>query len=75
MLLGAQKTGRSLNPSELEKEAQQSLNSIPNLETEYCALVQASDLEPVLNWTQEKTVMLVAAYVGGVRLIDNVIIE
>ena len=75
VLLGAQKTGRSLNPSELEKEAQQSLNSIPNLETEYCALVQASDLEPVLNWTQEKTVMLVAAYVGGVRLIDNVIIE
>jgi pantoate--beta-alanine ligase len=75
VLLNARNTGRSLPPPELEKQAQQSLNAIPDLTMEYCALVQASDLEPVLSWPQEKTVMLVAAYVGGVRLIDNVIIE
>lgn len=75
VLLNAQKTGRSIHPSELEKQAQQSLHAVPDLTTEYCALVKASDLEPVLNWPPEKTVLLVAAYVGGVRLIDNVIIE
>ena len=75
VLLDAQKTGRSLDLKQLEKRAQQGLNSIPDLKTEYCALVKATDLEPVLNWPPEKTVLLVAAYAGGVRLIDNVIIE
>ena len=75
VLLDAQKTGRSIDLTQLEKQAQQGLSSIPDLKVEYCALVKATDLEPLLSWPPEKTVLLVAAYVGGVRLIDNVIIE
>ena len=75
VLMHARNTGRNLQPAELERQAQLGLQSIPDLTMEYCALVRASDLEPLLSWSQEKAVMLVAAYVGGVRLIDNVIIE
>jgi pantoate--beta-alanine ligase len=75
VLMHARNTGRNLQPAELEKQAQIGLQSVPGLAMEYCALVRASNLEPLLNWSEEKAVMLVAACVAGVRLIDNVIIE
>jgi pantothenate synthetase len=38
-------------------------------------MVRATDFTKAEVWSSERMVLLVAAYVGGVRLIDNVIIE
>jgi pantoate--beta-alanine ligase len=75
VLLNAQRMGRSLPPKELEALSVRELSSIEALELEYCSLVVASDFSSADEWSGEKTVLLVAAYVGGVRLIDNVIID
>lgn len=75
ILLEAAKTAKDTDPSTLESWAQQQLRSIKGLEVEYCSLVRASDFLTFKSWPEEPSVLLVAAYVGGVRLIDNVIIE
>jgi pantoate--beta-alanine ligase len=75
VLLEAQGIGRKLPPRDLEKGAREQLSSIVGLQLEYCSLVVASSFEEAEAWHPEPAVLLVAAYVGGVRLIDNVIIE
>ena len=43
---------------------------------DYVAICKASTLEPIANWDgKEKLVVLVAAFLNGVRLIDNIIIN
>ena len=43
---------------------------------DYVAICNASTLEPIVNWDgKEKLVVLVAAFLSGVRLIDNIIIN
>ena len=75
VLLDAQREGRSLDPVRLEKRAQEQLLSVQGLQLEYCSMVRATDFTKADVWSSERMVLLVAAYVGGVRLIDNVIIE
>jgi pantoate--beta-alanine ligase len=74
-LLEARSIGRSQPPKALEKWSYDQLSSAPGLQLEYCALVRASNFASLENWSDEPSVLLVAAYVGGVRLIDNVIID
>jgi len=75
ILLEARKVGRTLQPMALEKWSFDQLSSVADLQLEYCSLVMASSFTRVELWPSEPSVLLVAAYVGGVRLIDNVMIE
>jgi pantothenate synthetase len=62
------------------KEAQiwgvNQLNNYAEIQVEYLQIVGADDLLPIESWDEKKGVVaLVAAYLGKVRLIDNVIIK
>jgi pantoate--beta-alanine ligase len=73
-LLEAAGLGRSISPHELEQRTHNQLASAPGVKLEYCALVHARTFEPLSEWPDEKAVLLVAAFVGETRLIDNVVI-
>ena len=73
-LMGATLLGRSIAPGDLQRRAHNQLVSVQGLELEYCALVHARTFEPLSEWPDEKAVLLVAAFVGETRLIDNVVI-
>ena len=73
-LLEAANFGRSISPQELEQRAYNQLASVPGLRLEYCALVNARTFQPITEWTADRAVLLVAAFVGETRLIDNVVI-
>jgi pantoate--beta-alanine ligase len=61
-------------PQECEKWVIQEINSITGVQTEYFNLVDAETLLPVQEWKTGQTVRgCVAAYIGGVRLIDNIL--
>ena len=47
------------------------LLSDPNFELEYLEIVNPESLNPILNNTGEPAVACIAAYLEGVRLIDN----
>ncbi len=74
-LLEANQLGRSISPAELGLRARVQLMSVKGLVLEYCALVHAQTFEPLDGWPNEKAVLLVAAFVGETRLIDNVVIS
>ena len=49
---------------------------VPGLELEYMAVVDAHTLQPLVEWDPARPVALcLAAHLGGVRLIDNVVVE
>jgi pantoate--beta-alanine ligase len=73
-LMEAARLGCSVSPNELEQRTHSQLASVPGLTLEYCALVHARTFEPLNEWTTERAVLLVAAFVGETRLIDNVVI-
>lgn len=73
-LFFAASEGRNVLPRDLEQRANEMLASVGELKVEYCALVNAISFEPLHDWPSGKSVLLVAAFVGDVRLIDNVII-
>jgi pantoate--beta-alanine ligase len=73
-LLEASCLGRSIAPGELQQRVYDHLVSAHGLKLEYCALVHARTFEPLSEWSGEKAVLLVAAFVGDTRLIDNVVI-
>lgn len=75
ILLSARATGRADSPEKLLHTATTGLKNERGIHLEYCALVKTSDFEPFAAWPDEPCVLLVAAYVGDVRLIDNVIID
>ena len=52
------------------------LNKYAEIQVEYLQIVGADDLLPIETWDEKKSVVvLVAAYLGKVRLIDNMIIK
>lgn len=64
----------ALMPKELEKWVINKINSTAGLETEYFSLVDADTLLPVHEWRQgQRVIGCVAAYISGVRLIDNML--
>lgn len=75
ILLSARATGRADSPEKLLHTATTGLKNERGIHLEYCALVKTSDFEPFAVWPDEPCVLLVTAYVGDVRLIDNVIID
>jgi pantoate--beta-alanine ligase len=75
VLLAAAGMGRSVHPKELEEWATNQLKSVEGLRLEYCALVNAARFDIPTHWTEEDCVLLVAAFVGEIRLIDNVIVS
>jgi pantoate--beta-alanine ligase len=73
-LLEAADAGRTNTPGQLLHQTRVKLESVENLKVEYCALVNARTFEPIEDWPSERAVLLVAAFVGEIRLIDNVVI-
>ena len=56
--------------------AQDQIRSAGFEKIDYVAICKASTLEPIANWDgKEKLVVLVAAFLSGVRLIDNMVIN
>ena len=67
----AEKVGE-LPPSELEEWGRQQLNNAHGIKLEYLAVVDAETFNQPESWSQtSEPLALVAAYVGNVRLIDN----
>ncbi len=63
---------RSLVPQQLVELGRQVLKE-ENIRLEYLSIVEASSFEPVTTWENvQRPIALLAAYVGDVRLIDNV---
>lgn len=60
------------SPAELADWAMHSLEVLPQTKPEYVAFADANSLMPISQWNESKHVrVLVAAWVEGVRLIDN----
>lgn len=65
----------SLSPTAWKINATNYLLNIPEIELEYIEITNADTLEPLQNWSEAiSAVVLVAAKIGQVRLIDNLII-
>ncbi|WP_257658062.1 pantoate--beta-alanine ligase [Parapedobacter lycopersici] len=63
-------------PSTLREEAIRFLESSPGVQVEYVALCDAQTLETIDEFTETRSsVALVAAWVDGVRLIDNMLLN
>lgn len=64
----------SIKPQEIEHWVTRKINSAGKLEVEYFSLVDAYSLLPVTEWNPgQRVIGCVAAYIGGVRLIDNML--
>lgn len=66
-----QKRREQLDPKALERWGQRHLEQQPGVELEYLSVVNAETFKQPEDWS-EPVRALVAAHVGGVRLIDNV---
>ena len=65
----------SLKPQEWKSKQLEKLQEIPEITTEYLEIVNGATLEPINDWHDAKSaVILIAAKIGQVRLIDNLII-
>lgn len=64
------------DPSELSVRGFELLTKSAGLRPEYFTIVNARTFEPLATWpTNDDSVALVAAYVGEIRLIDNMVIK
>lgn len=78
LTLGAQQVAaQQQTPEAVQQAVEQYLAAEPAIELEYFALADASTLQPITHsWPAGRTVALcLAAHLGGVRLIDNVLVE
>jgi pantoate--beta-alanine ligase len=66
------KDGKSV--TEAKQAVQKKCDAVPNVKLEYIELAQVENLLPTENVT-DKTILLIAAFVGEVRLIDNLIMD
>ena len=73
-LLKAADAGRTKTPAEVLDQTLIQLKSTERLNIEYCALVNERTFEPFQEWPSERAVLLVAAFLDEIRLIDNVVI-
>lgn len=65
-----------LNPSELEKWAFEQINKENGVDVEYVEIVNSTNLKRLKTWKKNQTAaMCLAAKVGKVRLIDNILID
>lgn len=62
----------ALSPDEIQEWARSQINAAPGMQAEYFSLVDADTLLPVKEWKPgQRVISCVAAHIGGVRLIDN----
>ncbi|OWP63491.1 pantoate--beta-alanine ligase [Hymenobacter amundsenii] len=65
-----------LPPAAVSATVADLLAQVPGLELEYMAVVDAHTLQPLAEWDPARPVALcLAAHLGDVRLIDNVVVE
>jgi pantoate--beta-alanine ligase len=70
-LIRAKANSKKDLPKQVLKKLRRDLIKLPGLQLDYTACVHALTLEPVIDWSQP-TVIAVAVFLGGVRLIDNI---
>jgi len=63
------------NAAELTKIVEERLLETPGTRLDYVSIVNSETLQPVEKIGDEETLIAVAAYVGDVRLIDNVVLN
>jgi pantoate--beta-alanine ligase len=63
-------------PAEVQQQALATLAQEPQFTAEYFEVADAKTLQPIASYeTSRPVVLCVAAHLGGVRLIDNVVVE
>ena len=67
---------QGLPPAQMQAQALAALAEEPQITPEYFELVDAHSLQPVQHYTHgQELALCVAAHLGGVRLIDNVVLS
>ena len=67
---------RGVSPAQVQAIAEASIAQEPLLTVEYMAVADAQTLQPLTDYGAGRAVVLcLAAHLGGVRLIDNVVVE
>lgn len=73
-LFAARERGRSVSPQALVEGVRQELAKAEGITPEYAELVDVERLQPFADWPEADAVLCLAAWCGGVRLIDNVLL-
>lgn len=72
LLSEGKKMSHSLSPKQTEKWVSSKFEQINEFSLEYFSIVDANTLQPIDQWDESKSVIAcIAVYLGGVRLIDN----
>ena len=72
----AEQVRQGLTPAAVQAQALASLAQAPQFEPEYVEVADAQTLQPLAAYAPGRAVVIcVAAHLGGVRLIDNVVVE
>ena len=67
---------QGVSPAQVQAEAEAALTREPLLTPEYVAVADAQTLQPLAAYVPGRAVVLcLAAHLGGVRLIDNVVVD
>lgn len=73
--LAARQLREGQPPAAVQQQAAQYIAAEPSLELEYFEVADASTLQPVTEWQAGRELVLcLAAHLGGVRLIDNIVV-
>jgi pantoate--beta-alanine ligase len=72
VLFFTKENSEKLSVSELKHKAKEMLSAYDLIKTEYFEITDADTLEPVEKTKTGKTIACIAAFVGNVRLIDNI---
>jgi len=76
ILFDMQEKKMDFSPSELEEYGRTQFELLHGIKLEYLEIVDMSTFAPVPDWDELfKPIILVAVYVGDVRLIDNLILQ
>jgi pantoate--beta-alanine ligase len=66
---------KNLGISELQKHIKSAFEKSKNLELEYAEFVSLNQMKEIKEWEAEnQSAVCIAAYIYGVRLIDNIIL-
>lgn len=75
MLFWAKKNFNALTNNDILTKIKEHLNSFELIKIEYVELRNSVDLNPISNSDKSNIVLLIAAFVGEIRLIDNLILD